>query len=424
MTSSTPESRPSPRTQLVMLRIFNTRAARLLLALVIVVCLSSVAATRVLYQTSIEAVVNAPRTQIEAPTDGILGDFAVEPGRTVKTGALLFQIRRDEFSRGTEDELGVRIQTARDRVTALEEQITGLRSIRDSLQTRVRGFRASWVLQLEATSAAADARSQERAQNETRVLALRGANGSTQVDVERARSDALIAAAEAASAKSALDAARRGIVTAQGAMDVPYSQQRVDELAVQITNLVAQFTLASSELREMERTTTSAVADSATDGTIPIRTNVDGVVWAAPFSKGAHVQKGTTLMTLIDCSQLYLDATINPHQQDKIEPGAQVRLRFAGSSQEFPGKVEYVRGGGLREDGQAVAQLTLDNRRNDSHAIIKVDQAAIGATPGNFCQVGRSAKVIFDGPDFSDSKKQAGSVVAGLGARVQSLINR
>lgn len=407
-----------------MLKLFNTRAVRLLLALVIAVCLSSVAATRVLYQTSIEAVVNAPRTHIEAPTDGILGDFVVEPGRTVKTGALLFEIRRDEFSRGSEDELGARMSALRNQVSTLEEQITGLRAIRDSLQVRVRGFRASWVLQLEAASVAADARSQERAQNETRVLALRGANGSTQVDVDKAHSEALIAAAEAASAKMALEAGRRGIVTAQGAMDVPYSQQRVDELAVQITNLVAQFALASNELHDMERTTTNIAGDSARDGTIPIRTNVDGVVWAAPFSKGAHVQKGTTLMTLIDCSQLYLDATINPHQQDKIKPGAEVRLRFAGASEEFAGKVEYVRGGGLREDGMSAAQLTLDNRRNDSHAIIKVEPADIGATPGNFCQVGRSAKVIFDGPDFSGGQKQAGSIVASLSARVQSLINR
>jgi multidrug resistance efflux pump len=212
--------------------------------------------------------------------------------------------------------------------------------------------------------------------------------------------------------------------TAQGAQDVPYSQQRVDEIAVQITNLLAEFTLATNELRDIESTTNSANTDSIVDGTVPIRANVDGVVWAVSPSNGNHIRKGTSLVTLIDCSRLYLDATISPRYQDKIEPGANVRLRFAGTSREFPGKVDYVRGGGVREDGLAVAQLTLDNRRNDSHAIIHVEEQAIGALPGNFCQVGRSAKVIFDGPDFHESMQQTASVTEGMTAWVRSLLKR
>lgn len=407
-----------------MFKIFNTRTARLLLSLIIMVCLTSVAATRFLYQTSIEAVVNAPRILVEAPVDGVLGRLEITPGRTAKNGAVLLDIRRDEFSRGSEDELGTRMQALRERATTLETQITSLRAIRDSLRARVRAYRTASVAQLQATQLAADTKAIERTQNLERTLALRSANGTTLADVERARSDALIAGFDASSARAALDAAQKGIVTAQGAMDVPYSQQRVDELAVQITNLLAELSLVTAELRDVERTTSGVNANSTVDGTIAIRATVDGVVWAMPNSPGAHVTKGAALVTLIDCSRLYLDATISPREQDKVVPGAAVRLRFAGTSREFPGTVEYVRGGGVREDGQSAAQLTLDNRHNDSHAIIHVDPDTIGASPGNFCQVGRSAKVIFDGPNFSESSGKASAMVANLTARARTLMQR
>ena len=406
-----------------MLGIFNTRTVRLLLALIIVVSLASVAATRVLYETSIEAVVNAPRMQIAAPTDGVLGDFHVTPGGTVRRGAPLFNIRRDNFSRGTQEERGAQMQSVRERVSALEAQITGLRGIRDSLKLRVKSFREAMLVQLQASTAAAEARAEERHKNQVRVSALRGADGSTAADEERARTDAVVATAEAGFARASLEAAKRGIVTSPGSADVPYSQQRVDELAIQLTNLVAELTVAAAELREVERTTSALGADTAVDGTIQIRANVDGVVWATPFSDGAQVTKGTNLLTLIDCSKLYLDATVSPREQDHIKPGAKVRLRFAGTSVEFPGVIAYVRGGGVREDGTSAAQLTLDSRRDDSHAIINVDAATIGASPGNFCQVGRSAKVTFDGPDFSAGNTVRRNALATVTANVRAFLN-
>lgn len=402
-----------------MLKYLNSRIARLLLAAVIAVCLTSVAATRVLYQTSIEAVLNAPRIEIEAPTDGVLGAFAVEPGRTVKTGALLVSLRRDEFSRGTTDELGARLKSLRDRSATLDTQMTSLRALRDSLHLRVKAYRTATIAQLTAASASATSRAVERAQNLSRAIELRSANGTTQVDVDRARSESAVADAESASARAALAAAERGVVTGQGAQDVPYSQQRIDELSVQLTNLAAEASLVQIELESLQRTSASDAAVSQIDGSIDVRATVDGVVWSARQSVGAHVTKGSTLVTLIDCSRLYLDATISPRHQDQIQPGAEVRLRFAGTSHEFPGNVSYVRGGGVRDDGEAAAQLTLSNRRNDSHAIIEVKPEVVGASPGNFCQVGRSAKVIFSGPDVAEQ-----ITFSGLKASLRKLATR
>jgi pyruvate/2-oxoglutarate dehydrogenase complex dihydrolipoamide acyltransferase (E2) component len=199
-----------------MLKYFNSRSVRLLLSVVIVVSLASVAATRVLYQTSIEAVVNAPRIEVEAPIDGTVGEITVLPGRTVKHGAVLMNMRHDVFSRGTVDEQSSRILVLREKVNALESQIESLRAIRDSLRGRVNEYRTATVEQLRAIAQSAEAKASERAQNLDRIVALRAADGSTPADVERARAEATIAKFDAASARAQANAAQRGVIHGAG----------------------------------------------------------------------------------------------------------------------------------------------------------------------------------------------------------------
>ena len=391
-----------------MLQHLNTRIARLVLALLIVIALVGVAAQRTLYETSIEAVVNAPRVDIEAPTEGRVDAIAVEPGRAVTGGAMLVTLRRGAWSRTPTGEIGARAQLLRAQVTAYETKLATLERLRDSLVGRVRRHRTSIVAELEAGVAAARARAEERTLNFRRVVVLRAQQGFTEADLERARAEMQVAVAELAFQQTRLDAARRGTITAQGAMDVPYSQQRVDEIAMQVATLRTDLATARAELRAITAGDAD-VLDSTEAGTIPVRAAVDGVVWSTRYGRGAHVEKGAVLATLIDCSRLYLDATISPRYADRVVPGAPVLLRFAGSSEELPGQIAYVRGGGVREDEASAAKLTLLDRDNNSHAIIRVDPTAIGATPGNFCQVGRSAKVIFDGPGLGafDRRPQA-----------------
>nr|MCU0624400.1 HlyD family efflux transporter periplasmic adaptor subunit [Gemmatimonadaceae bacterium]MCU0636526.1 HlyD family efflux transporter periplasmic adaptor subunit [Gemmatimonadaceae bacterium] len=243
----------------------------------------------------------------------------------------------------------------------------------------------------------------ERALTLERLVTLRGKDASTEADVDRARAEWRMADAEATAAEARLAAGARGVITAPGAMDVPYSQQRTDELVMQLAALRSEITIARAELRSLAAGATTDVADSTEVGTVAVRAVADGVVWSTRHTRGAHVAKGTTVVTLIDCTRLYLDATISPRAQDRVVPGATVQVRFAGTHTALTGVVAYVRGGGVREDELSAARLTQLNRDNDSHAIIRIDADAAGARPGNFCQVGRSAKVVFDGPGLTGS---------------------
>ena len=380
-----------------MLTYLNSRLARVVLATVIIVALVGVGAQRTLYETSIEAVVNAPRVDIEAPTEGLVDAIAAEPGREITTGAMLVTLRRHAWSRTPTGELGQRAQLLRAQVTAYEAKLATLERLRDSLGGRVRYHRGALVDELTASLAAARARAEERTLNERRVAVLKEQQGFTEADHDRARAEVAVARSDVALLEVRLEAARRGTITAQGAMDVPYSQQRVDEIAMQLATLRTDLAAARAELAAITAGDADHL-DSTEAGTIPVRATVNGVVWSTRHSRGAHVEKGAVLATLIDCSRLYLDATISPRYQDRVVPGAPVLLRFAGSSEELPGQIAYVRGGGMREDEVSAAKLTLLDRDNNSHAIIRVDPSSIGAEPGNFCQVGRSAKVIFDGP--------------------------
>ncbi|MCU0633959.1 MAG: hypothetical protein MUE41_03715, partial [Gemmatimonadaceae bacterium] len=133
------------------------------LAAVIVAVLGAVAAQRLLYETSIEAVVNAPRVEIEAPTEGVIDAMAIEPGRAVRRGTVLLTLRRDAWSRGIEGELGARAAVLRTTLAAMTARAQVLDALRDSLARRVAAHRAATLREARAARDAAWARAQERA---------------------------------------------------------------------------------------------------------------------------------------------------------------------------------------------------------------------------------------------------------------------
>jgi biotin carboxyl carrier protein len=396
----------------MLLKFFNTVVARLILSLGIIGALGMVAADRLLYRSSIDAVVNAPRIEVVAPAEGVIAALPIRPGSTVAVGATVAAIQRTSWSQGVADEIGVRVTQLRTQVAALDDEAAALRALRAELRARVVRHRASSVAQLADEERAIRASAEESRRAYARLRALRDANSATEAEVEVAQSASVRADAALARVREAGRAVAGGVVTEPmggGAQDVPYSQQRVDDLTIQLAQLAAAQATAVAELRALEaqlgmahspttgeRADTAAAADRMPVGTIALVSHSGGVVWSVPHALGSIVMKGAVVATLVDCAEVFLEARISPRDEAAIRAGQPVTFRFVGERTELPGTVAYVRGGGVRADAQTVAHLATGPRAaTDGRVVIAPDARAMGAVPRNSCHVGRSVKVSF-----------------------------
>jgi multidrug resistance efflux pump len=386
------------------IRLLDSRPLRLLLVAGTGVALLAVFAERAIYTTSVEAVVNAPRLEVVAPFDGVVDSVAVSLGRTVPANGVVARLRRDEWSPNADEAMGVRATLLRNRIDIVARQLATLLELQEDLGTRSRQYRRTQVSRLDAEATAAEAQLKERRLALSQGESLRAVDGIPVSELEKIRAEVAVADARVKQLRASLASASKGVVVDESGQDAPYSQQRIDQLTIDVARLRAERDGLKAELAAVESGHAPRVA-VPTDSTMPatdsvmagmtLRTPSAGVVWTAPLAAGTRVLKGTTVVSLVDCRHVYLEATVTPRDADGIRVGQAVLVHFAGQTTEYRATVQSIRGGGLRAEASSAAQLVTPNREGDSHVILGFDAATLGQSADNFCQVGRQAKVVF-----------------------------
>ncbi|MBL0940316.1 MAG: efflux RND transporter periplasmic adaptor subunit [Gemmatimonadaceae bacterium] len=376
------------------LKRLDTRAPRLLLAAAIIVAVASVVMERAVYSTSIEAVVNAPRIEMVAPIEGMVDSVGAELGQQVARGTMLVRLRRDGFSADGAQTLNTRSALLNGKADIIARELTTLIELQESLETRESRFRQTLIERLEADLAAAESRLTERRLVDEQTNALVGVNGSSKLDVTRARTALVEAQSDVTRLRTTLRAAKANIMSDQSGQDVPYSRQRIDQLTVDIARLRAE----RDALKNEALTIAAGAVETQTDstGAVQLSAPTSGAIWQITAVPGERVLRGAPLATVVDCSRVYLEATVTPRDADKIDLTKEVIVRLAGTTDEARGRVRAVRGGGLRIESASAAELRQQDRRGDSRVLIDVDVSTIHQSSANFCQVGRHAKVFFD----------------------------
>jgi hypothetical protein len=101
-------------------------------------------------------------------------------------------------------------------------------------------------------------------------------------------------------------------------------------------------------------------------------------------------------LEVIDCDHVYVEATTRERFFESLAPGRGVRVRLEGSDKDIAGTIRTVVGPGAAL--ATTANVSAISQRNGSEAqlVVDIDRAALAATAGSTCNVGRSAKVYFD----------------------------
>lgn len=376
------------------LKRLDTRAPRLLLTAVIILAVGAVFMERALYSTSIEAVVNAPRVELVAPIEGVVDSVGGTLGAFVSPGAVLVRIRRDGLNTEGSQSLSTRSALLESRANIIGTELETLITLQESLVRRETQYRVTLIERLQAELRAAEGRLAERRLVAEQTNALVGVNGSSKLDVARAKAALMEAESDLARLHTTLRAAKANVLSDQSGQDVPYSRQRIDQLTVDIARLRAERDALRSEARTIMDGVAVSPADSV--GTVAVTAPAQGAIWQLSAVPGERVLRGAPLATVIDCSRVYLEASVSPRAADNIDVTKPVIVRLAGTIEEARGTVRTVRGGGLRLENASAAELRYQDRRADSRVIIDVDLSSMPRSAANFCQVGRHAKVFFD----------------------------
>ncbi|MGV7030842.1 HlyD family secretion protein [Methylobacterium symbioticum] len=388
---------------------WNTRFVRIgvglaLLATVVIVLLPGFTG-----YTSLDGTVNARFALVSAPIEGVVSDTPPKVGTALPEGTSVFFINNDRISRTAEAQLDADLGAAKERLQALEIQAKDLSALKADLVTRLKEYQQASIVgvqqeiiirQQRISTAQANKASAEADLARKQTLGATGVVAGSSVEQARAASVAAtseqnIAKAELERLQRQLDALKRGTFVGEGRNDVPYSQQRTDEVTIQLANVEAQIRTEKARIQQLngqlhlERARNDRLSFAAVQ--VPFK----GVIWRNNVVAGSNVVVGNELMRLLDCRDLFVDILVDEVDYDEIKPGDRADVRLLGTSDVIGGHVLSVRGSAAAVEEVVLAALPPKSRGKNARIRVALDPSDMQIDYANFCQVGRTVQVRF-----------------------------
>jgi multidrug resistance efflux pump len=235
------------------------------------------------------------------------------------------------------------------------------------------------------------------------------------VSVERASRAALDAAkVETQRAAAEHEAARRGTYLGDGANNVPYSRQRLDEVRLKLMarrSDAAEAEVRTNELTAQlatERTELARLSDAAV--TVP----TDGVVWRRLAAEGEGLRGGDPVIGVVDCRALFLTAVLPKRFFSSLKAGDRASAQLLGEGDILPAIVQSVQAASGAQANSAAAVTPVAETGSDVVVTLAVRAEAVGHRSDNLCQVGQRATVTFKMPALSPVVEAISEAVAGV----------
>ncbi len=361
------------------------------------------------YISTGDAVVSAYVVEIRAPIDGTLSGMPLASGAVVEQGAPLARIHNPLADRQHLDNLNAQAEAAAAAVESLSREQDALSAQRAHLLSHaaahdraVAGRLASQVAEAERTAASHAAELAQAQLDLERGEKLHAAGILSVAEIERLRSRREIAAAQGAAGRAAENALRaqaaaasRGIMAEPGQnMDVSYSQQRADEIAIKIAENARSLGASEAEARFLRTSAeTEAVrADALVQA--ELRSPITGMLWDLNATDGERTAAGDTLLGLVDCSRQFVLARIPQERVPDVAVHSRARYRLAGEAVDRTGLVLSVAGEGKKISVKRLAaepDPALARTEAGATVLIAPDTTA---APASSCEIGRTARVL------------------------------
>jgi multidrug resistance efflux pump len=362
-------------------------------------------------EVTASAVVNAPLVRIASPFDGKVDFAPPSRGTSVRPGDLLVRVKATPHGGQYLLDLKARLASTQRELSATSGQIKALSGARAELKTRMEIYRKGAIARLTAQldealalhniykarlSQSGDALDRQQ-QLKTKGYASQANFDAASASATVAKNDVAASAARIQRIRVELDSAKKGVFIGDNRDDVPYSQQRDDEIMLRLVDLNASAKNLQATAKELQGQIAAEARRVAADEVYQQAAVVTGVVWDTTGPKGTPVRAGDTLVNVLDCGRAFLEVNLDESQAKGIKPGDGARIRIAGDDHPIDGTVRALRGAVTRTDRDEHIAETEPQTPGQMTALVDIPAPAEGQPQDNFCHVGRVAEVTFGG---------------------------
>jgi len=359
--------------------------------------------------SSLDGTVNARFTVLSAPIEGVVTNTPPKVGSPLLGGTELLGIRNERIARTAEAQLAADLNATRKRLDATKAQRQQLARLQEDLKQRLTEYQDASIQSISQeiairrqriTNATAHQQAAQADLSRKQTLGSSGIVATSSVEQARAASvaaggEGTIARAELERLNRQLEAVQRGIFVGEGRNDVPYSQQRTDEVTIQLAELLARERDHEARAEQLEKQLDQERARNHSLQYALIRMPFDGVIWRNTVVDGSNVIAGNELLRVLDCRDLFVDILVSEIDYDDIYPGRDAEVRLLGRSTVVRGTVMSVRGSAAVVEEVVLAATPPQSRGKSARIRVALPRSHLNEDYPNFCQVGRTVQVRF-----------------------------
>ena len=391
--------------------------AKIGLGLFILAIIGFVYIPKLFFTYSVNAVVSSKIIRVGAPIDGVLTKNPPPVGTELKAGDVITRIENPTLDKSALGEIQTEYNAVKENVKALTDEKNTLEALRQKLMTGQKEYKENKEKRLRIDLKRAELRHLEMIdsvkQNQIRLdrqehLVRHGVVTRSRVDTAllskgRAEKAAEQIKMEMERIRSELESIKKGIsIGTDGKGDALYEQTREDELRIRQSDLESKIRREKARMDilsirlDNEKVRVSKLAAS------DVKAPSYSVIWRSQVAQNGYVGSKSPVVDLIDCSRVFVEMTVDGAYFEKINVGDPVKVKVIGADHPIDGKVMAIRGGSLaREIAHSTAGTTPLKMDREIQVFVSIDPKDLGTQKGEFCHVGRNAKVVF-------SNKKAG----------------
>ncbi|MEM8614469.1 MAG: HlyD family efflux transporter periplasmic adaptor subunit [Cyanobacteria bacterium P01_H01_bin.105] len=385
---------------------------------------------RLTHMTVKGGLINGRAVRIQAPVNGKIQDFYARPGVRVQAGQVLARlnpipqqgqdnnplvstVENVPAAQLSTQSIEIRLNAAQQTLELLNQQLQAVNQQEQILQNTTLDVASETVDYSSAavTAAVSQETAAQKKYERFNLLLAKGAVSQQEVDeleadwrsrqaaVQQAQSEQSIARinANAAAQQVPLESSLRGV----------QSQKR--QLTEEIQRQTSQMDLLALELQSRSSEILSVSTNSATDdisatlsnqALIPLLAPFEGVVYATHHDAGEQVNRPTNLLSLLDCSTLWVETLVTTDQANQIDVRQPVRIQH-GNSNTVIGQVDFVTaisaGEITKARSEALIPAVSAHLAGQPLARVRVSMPAsqVQEQSYRFCGVGESANLTF-----------------------------
>ncbi len=355
---------------------------------------------------SVNAIVNTHYVTIKSPIEGAMVGFSKMPGQPIEQGEQLVRVINARFKESAVNEMEVNQKTRAERSLGLQQHLKNLQQLQKELQTRVAVHRTHEFLRLKEQLAQAESekKAQESLIREQQLITQRNAllakenfisstqNEATQYALEVAQSRLDIFQARIRLLETEKQAVQRFFYLGAGRNDVPYTQQRLDDLRLKITEVTARLRENEQRSSDIQLQIDKEQDNMTVSREVLLNAPNKGVLWRKFGSNGTEVVIGTDLAHVITCDHLFLDVAVPESWLESFQIGNPAQYRLIGSPKWLTGHIHAATGSGNSlQDTTLVAQLQREKK--DARIFVNINASDLEKPQANLCFAGRKVDV-------------------------------